>query len=214
MALYHHIKSELKGKRNQGTLLDGVMDKAYDGGFPANAEALKDSAFNAKKVGGGEYSFRIYPAKYEEQYEFWWDIRNSLIVRKNGKLSLKKPLKKDFPLATNKTRHFDLGEASISFSDDTKKTVIWDVPENNHAPERARDYSLARTFFYELGRIKWTRGSGGEITGNNEYNRDDYESGGGANYVVSEYSLKAAKEEAELKKMLSRRSFPAMRRYW
>jgi hypothetical protein len=61
------------------------------------------------------------------------------------------------------------------------------VPSNNHACETARRHPVAAAFFAALGRVRWTRGSGGEIVGNDEYNRDvDYE-GGGANYVVDRY---------------------------
>lgn len=76
------------------------------------------------------------------------------------------------------------GEPSIRFEG---RKVVWTVPENNHACEHARVHPLAEAFFKLLDGVRWTRGSGGVIVGNNEYNRDDQNVGGGGNYVVSEY---------------------------
>ncbi len=96
-----------------------------------------------------------------------------------------KDLNREFPKATSKTKIFDLGdEARISFNG---RKVTWAVEENNHACENAREHPLAGTFFTNLAKIKWTRGSGGVIVGNNEYNRDDHGQGGGGNYVVTRF---------------------------
>lgn len=98
-----------------------------------------------------------------------------------------KPRIKDFPKANVRTKGFDASsEAMISFEDKIR-TVRWSVSENNHACEHARRSVLARVFFEALHAVNWTRGSGGKIVGNDEYNRDsDYE-GGGANYVKGEW---------------------------
>jgi len=98
------------------------------------------------------------------------------------------PKKKDFPKATNKTTQFNAGEAMLSF-DDKGHTVVWDVEENNHACERARESKLGEIFFKLLGKVVWGRGSGGTIIGNDEYNRDsgsEY-AGGGGSYVKDAY---------------------------
>jgi hypothetical protein len=50
--------------------------------------------------------------------------------------------------------------------------------------ERGRGGAI---FFAALGKIKWTRSSGGFATGNDEYNQDNTYSGGGANYVTFSY---------------------------
>ncbi len=76
------------------------------------------------------------------------------------------------------------GEPSIHFD---KRKVTWSVPENNHACDRARTHLLAREFFGLLETVTWTRGSGGDIVGNNEYARDSREEGGGGNYLVTHY---------------------------
>lgn len=77
-------------------------------------------------------------------------------------------------------------------------TVIWDVPENNHARERADAHPLAVALFDFLeSRVEWTARSGGKIVGNDEYHRDSYEAGGGGNYVIREYSKKAVAERRQ-----------------
>ena len=74
------------------------------------------------------------------------------------------------------------------------KTASWDVDENNHACESARRTPIGRAFFRALGRITWTRGSGGTIVGNDEYNREGGGEGEGGHYVTGEYGAKAAKK--------------------
>lgn len=66
--------------------------------------------------------------------------------------------------------------------------VQWDVPESNHAVERAREHPLAETLFdYLEHRVPWTARSGGSVVGNDEYNRDADYDGGGANYTKERY---------------------------
>jgi len=100
------------------------------------------------------------------------------------------PKKKDLKkLPVSKDCCLSCGEASIAF-DSKRKVVIWSVPENNHAVEDSRSHPVAKLFFRLLDQVNWTRGSGGKIIGNDEYNRDsDYEDGGG-NYVTAEYPRK------------------------
>jgi len=94
------------------------------------------------------------------------------------------------------------GEATITLFGNK---VDWNVPENNHACERANGHPLAGTLFDFLDRVLWTSRSGGQIVGNNEYNRDNDTAGGGGNYIVREYSLQAA--EARRKAALSNRRY-------
>lgn len=94
------------------------------------------------------------------------------------------------PKVTNRTAEFQvLGnggstEAYISFKGNV---VTWDVPEGNHAVEDAHDAPLGQAFFAALGKVKWTRTSGGHGTGNDEYRRDDKGYGGGSNYITFAY---------------------------
>jgi len=95
------------------------------------------------------------------------------------------PTKKMFDFANTRTTGFmlDEGTAAISFNK-LDHSVYWSVPENNHACERAHEQPEAKLLFRLLQNVKYTRNSGGEIIGNDEYNRDNMQSGGGANYVV------------------------------
>ncbi|MFA5707519.1 hypothetical protein [Mycolicibacterium sp.] len=80
-------------------------------------------------------------------------------------------------------------EATITLAGNT---VTWDVPENNHAPERAHEHPLAGSLFGFLATVRWTSRSGGAITGNDEYNRDTDSAGGGGNYVVRAFGTDTA----------------------
>lgn len=92
----------------------------------------------------------------------------------------------DMHFPTNRTTIFHTSEASISF-DRENSTVEWDVPENNHAVERARQDPQAQALFDALESVKWTRGTGGVFTGNDEYNREDNGYGGGGNCCTDAY---------------------------
>lgn len=99
----------------------------------------------------------------------------------------RRPLKqnlKTMPVSKGGTLH--LSDATIVLDDKTK-TVHWSVGENNHACEHAHAHPMAKALFSALARINWTRGSGGTIVGNDEYNRDSYSEGGGGNYTKSTY---------------------------
>ena len=95
-----------------------------------------------------------------------------------------KPKKKDFIVKVerkNLALYFE--DAQISFND-KNRTIFWSVSENNHAREWCHKHYYAKTLFSLLNTVKWTRGTGGTIVGNDEYHRDDDYEGGGANYVT------------------------------
>jgi len=99
----------------------------------------------------------------------------------------RKLTKKLMEFANNKTNRFDVdSEGDIVFNPESK-IVMYDVMENNRAVERARESKVGQLFFRTMDRIEWTRGSGGEIVGNDEYNRDCGYAGGGANYVTQTF---------------------------
>lgn len=54
-----------------------------------------------------------------------------------------------------------------------------------------RGHPLATVLFRLLNKVQWTRGSGGEIVGNDEYNRDSTHVGGGSNYVKDSWGPKS-----------------------
>ena len=97
-------------------------------------------------------------------------------------------------LLGKKVDHVSFDGATISFGKDGRH-VEWDVNENNHAVETAHDHPVGKAFFRALGKITWTRGSGGTICGNDEYNRDGEGEGAGGNYVTAEYGPAAQKRE-------------------
>jgi hypothetical protein len=115
------------------------------------------------------------------------------------------PKKKDLGLKpTSKSCSLDLEDATIIFRNEDR-TVTWSVGENNRAVERSRKHPVAQVLFRRLNRIEWTRGTGGEIVGNDEYNRDADYAGGGGNYVTATYRP-LSKKEKEAKAKAQRRA--------
>jgi len=120
-----------------------------------------------------------------------WEVRHLVVEGPWHAMTLKTslPKKRDLKLLpTSKDCVLSLGEASITLTNKTR-TVHWDVPENNHAREHAREHVVAKKLFALLDRITWTRGSGGKLVGNDEYARDAGHGceGGGGNYVTATY---------------------------
>lgn len=74
------------------------------------------------------------------------------------------------------------------------RDVEWNVHENNRATKSARACLLGEVFFDYLAKVEWTRGSGGYIVGNDEYN-DGGGLGGGGNYLVQAFGPAGAKVE-------------------
>lgn len=68
-----------------------------------------------------------------------------------------------------------------------ERILLWRAGENNRAVEYAREHPMAVKMFELLRKVKWTRGSGGKIIGNDEYNRESECEGGGANYVTESF---------------------------
>jgi hypothetical protein len=109
------------------------------------------------------------------------------------------PKKKDFKQAKLSAKGLPVGgEAGIEFKG---STVLWVVAENNHSVERAHDHAMGKAFFRRLAQVKWTNRSGGEIVGNDEYNRDNESSGSGGNYVTMRFGA----AETQFKKSFGRK---------
>ena len=111
-----------------------------------------------------------------------WDEEQLVEMLFDENRKPKMPTKKMFNFVNGKDFSFDIGEAGIGFSS-KDHAVSWSVYENNHACDTAHGMAEAKLFFRLLSNINFTRGSGGVIVGNDEYNRDDYNEGGGGNYV-------------------------------
>lgn len=122
-----------------------------------------------------------------------WSTVEKMIQGMDGK----KPRnlnKKLMELANNKTTVFDLaGEGTISFNKE-RKTVTYDVPENNRSVERARESKVGELFFKTMNSVTWTRGSGGMLIGNDEYNRENQNAGGGGNYMTASFGKDGKKD--------------------
>lgn len=94
------------------------------------------------------------------------------------------------PRATNRTTNFTVCDqhgfnaATITFEG---RKVTWHVDENNHAVETAHEAPLGALFLAHLDKIRWTAKTGGTFTGNNEYNREDRDAGGGSNYITLDF---------------------------
>jgi hypothetical protein len=93
----------------------------------------------------------------------------------------------DMEYPTNRTLGFGTGSHGYVSFDRETNAVTWSVSENNHAVEDAHESPEWATLQDALSSVKWTRGTGGYFTGNDEYNTDGYEYGGGENYVTSAY---------------------------
>jgi hypothetical protein len=113
----------------------------------------------------------------------YWSVHKSMFRSKEQGVTFSKPRRSDFPHLRRSTMTvLDDGEASLFF-DAKARTVVWDVPENNHAVEDARNGWLGMLLFQLLRQMPWSRGSGGVIVGNDEYNQEQRDSGAGANYI-------------------------------
>ena len=120
-----------------------------------------------------------------------------LLTKQHDKPKLLRPKKKDLDLKPiSRQCSIPSDDGSITFHD-KEKSVTWDVSENNHACETARATPIARYFFQRLSQITWTRGSGGTIVGNDEYNRESEYEGGGGNYTTASYQYKSPEQKAK-----------------
>jgi len=170
--------------------------------------AKAKEAIKGKRGSKRQEALRAFEDRHHRDYEVLHLVIGHKIDRekRQNTLSLKLlPKKKDFKvLPTSKDATLDAGDGCIILRN-KERTVTWDVGENNRACEDARSHPMGRKLFELLGRITWTRGSGGKIVGNDEYNRDSDYDGGGGNYVTAEFSQAAQKRERE-----ARRSYGSM----
>ena len=162
LRLYEVLAAAKKGKRN------------FDLKEALTAE-LNTIIHSASRWNSDTYKYKFHLHAY---YEL-----KKILLGTDPVAALRKPQKKDFPLCTTKSLSFSADAGSITFENETK-TVRWHVSENNHSVDDAHQTAVAKLFFGALGKIKWTRATGGTICGNDEYNRDNEGEGGGGNYVT------------------------------
>lgn len=121
------------------------------------------------------------------KYKIHEDASVRSILGRTGKPL--KPQKKSFPKTKIADKHINIEEGGISWTGADKHEFVWFVPENNRSVDRARAHPVACKLFSMLDKLtpkEWGRG-GGEIIGNDEYNRDNTDEGGGGNYVAFSY---------------------------
>jgi hypothetical protein len=173
------------------SIQNSYLDSAYMHARDIYAEAK--AAFKGKRDKRPMITFvfeRIYSLKYPEHIR---DLISSSLIEFQPDWSRKLvlPKKKDFQKANLKTTDY----GNFVFDHD-EKTVTFIVEENNRAVDLAFKNPFNKAIFTLLDNINWTRGSGGKIIGNDEYNTDDCSEGGGANYVVREWNSSSKNHSA------------------
>lgn len=108
----------------------------------------------------------------------------------------KRVLKSDVDWPTNRTTYFSDRSCSVTF-DPKNKTVHWETDDGNHAVDGARESALGKAFFARLDKVRWTHGTGGSLVGNDEYNQDNDDVGGGANYCTGAYGYLGIQQNPE-----------------
>ena len=179
-ACHAKAKAAAKGKRGksrQEAILAAIAD--FCGG------SIEHGYFTAPEL--RSYGYGSYGVHDQKKYDLFETIRQHVADAQNDLIKTQ-PQKKQFPfLALSKSAGLNLcGDSHVSFNNENH-SVAWEVYENNRAVESANEHWFAKKLFAALGRVKWTRKTGGQIIGNDEYNRDaDYE-GGGGHYVTKSY---------------------------
>jgi len=177
-SLYTRIKEHGKGKRNFDFEEDfRTMVGTYEYRMTVDgASEIQDILFPYEKVEGKGYIRSRKP---------------------------KAPKKSAFKMLKQNADSIPVGhEAGIGFNRVTR-TIRWSTGENNHAVDTAHEHPTGREFFKRLSRVNWTRGTGGEFIGNDEYNEDagrEY-AGGGGSYVTHRFGV----AEKAFKQSLGRR---------
>jgi len=110
-------------------------------------------------------------------------------ITKQGSTKVYVPKRKDFKLLpTSKSAVLHPTDGVTIVFDNQKHTVFYSVDENNHACETARQNPVVVSLFANLRRVtNWTKKSGGQIFGNDEYNRGSEVFDGGSNYATESF---------------------------
>jgi hypothetical protein len=197
--IYSRLKVAGKGKRGYDfhTAFDLAMVGASDNALSMNDAMIYNRTMSAGEAhdmeGYEEVKDALFP--YEHTEHFTGRSRKP-----------KAPKKSAFKMLKRNSDGIPVGdEAGISFDSKTR-TVIWSVAENNHSVDRAHHHPTGREFFKRLDRVVWTRGTGGEIVGNDEYNRDARGSGEASNYVTNRYGVAMKEFKQSISAMRSWRS--------
>lgn len=107
-----------------------------------------------------------------------------LVKYLGGRKPTRAQIEKVRPAPTARTRTWRESEFQLDLDG---RTLQWEVSENNHARDEAEETILQRAALRYLATVTWTRGSGGDLIGNDEYNCCDRSAGGGGNYVTRSF---------------------------
>jgi hypothetical protein len=179
--IYTRLKTAGKGKRGYDfhMAFQLAMSGASDEALRVNDAAAYNRQMSYREAadveGYEEIQDALFP--YESTEHFTGRSRKP-----------KAPKKSAFKMLKQNAEGIPVGhEAGISFNRKTR-TIHWSTGENNHAVERAHDHPTGREFFKRLSRVNWTRGTGGEFIGNDEYNEDAGRNyAGGGSYVTHRF---------------------------
>jgi len=189
MSCYEWQIGTVKIPTKQFPALYRAFVKEYNAIQQCRYNSLKSLYDYTMSIGKGKrnFDYLAHMQNNAAMYNVRFNIRFYDIDKlfSNGRKKPLHPTKKMYDFANTKTNDFMLDEGTVTISfNKLDHSVYWSVPENNHACERAHEQPEARLLFRLLQNVKYTRNSGGKIIGNDEYNRDNMQSGGGANYVV------------------------------
>lgn len=185
-------KLAIKGLRTGTDSLDRIRRNALYGAIAKVCGGTWDQGYFVPPDVSTRYGHTKALENPTDARGLFESIRDLIVTGRQGKtLGLQAPKKGSLKLApVTRDFHAYIGEASIALSNELRR-VVWNVPENNRACERANAHWFAGLLFAELDKVTWTRGSGGVITGNNEYNRESRAQGHlGSNYTVKSYGPK------------------------
>lgn len=148
----------------------------------------------AKTKQPGRYSDRWHYSYDSDKFDWLEAVEQTLdtVCWKNkGKPRAVKRADVHPQRATNKDNVFSFSDFSIAFNG---RTVTWHVDYNNHSVDRAHQHPIAKAFFKALKNVKWTRGTGGVIRGDDEYARDARLEHGGSVGISLSFGPVGAKE--------------------
>jgi hypothetical protein len=177
-------KDAAKGKRgsSRNQAISAALASACGGRLDEYGE------FTKTKVSYGWGSFREEDDTAHELYhKVCRMVLKSEGYGRDAKVSLVAPKAKDInKVKISQTAQVSFEDATVIFHN-ASHTVVWRVYENNHSKDRAHSHWFAKELFRALKGIKWARNSGGTVVGNDEYNRDNRECGGGGNYTTMSF---------------------------
>ena len=174
VATIHEFWAKSAKQTRSSKLYTERLNIFIDALYKANSASSR-SIYNWSPRSAGAYTD-------EQVSQIKWMLEGA--AQKPHKLTLAE-ISKTFPKAINRTTSWSVGlEAGISLKG---RVITWFTGDNNHSVETAHEEPLAGIFFGFLSKVKWTRGTGGVGTGNDEYNEESREAGRGANYITFRY---------------------------